>query len=105
KKKNNTTPGGQGPEATQPVTNTQPAEAERNTAYLFDDAHASSEELASASSAAERHFKALTDGEFAAVFTSSGAVMVDFTDDRPKLLAAMRAIRPHGLVVPNDCPS
>jgi VWFA-related protein len=95
----------QGPEATEPVTNAQPAEAERNTAYLFDDAHASSEELASASSAAERHFKALTVGEFAAVFTSSGAVMVDFTDDRPKLLAAMRAIRPHGLVVPNDCPS
>jgi VWFA-related protein len=95
----------QGPEATQPVTNTQPAEAERNTAYLFDDAHASSEELASASSAAERRLKVLTVGEFAAVFTTSGAVMVDFTDDRPMLLAAIRAIRPHGLVVPNDCPS
>jgi VWFA-related protein len=95
----------QGPGAAQPVTNAQPATAERNTAYLFDDAHASSQELSSASSASERHMRALTAGEHAAVFTTSGAVMVDFTDDRGKLLAAVRALRPHGLVVPNDCPS
>jgi VWFA-related protein len=31
--------------------------------------------------------------------------MVDFTEDRAKLLAALRTLRPHGLVVPNDCPS
>jgi VWFA-related protein len=95
----------QGPEARQPVTAGQTTEAERNTAYLFDDAHSSSEELASASSAAVRHLKALAAEEHAAVFTTSGAVMVDFTDDRPKLLAAVRALRPHGLVIPNDCPS
>lgn len=100
-----TTGANQGPVTAQPVTTGRITEAERNTAYLFDDAHSSSDELSSASIAAERHLKALTGGEHAAVFTTSGAVMVDFTDDRPKLLAAMRALRPHGLVVPNDCPS
>ncbi len=95
----------QGPGAAPPGTSVQTTEAERNTAYLFDDAHSSSEELSSASRAAERHLRALTTGTHAAVFTTSGAVMVDFTDDRPKLLAAIRALRPHGLVIPNDCPS
>ena len=95
----------QGPAAAQPVSAGQTTAAERNTAYFFDDAHSSSEELASASRAAERHFRVLTAGEHAAVFTTSGAVMVDFTDDRAKLLAALQALRPHGLVVPNDCPS
>lgn len=95
----------QGAGPAQPVTNTQQAATERNTAYLFDDAHATSQDLSSASSAAERYFRALTAGEHAAVFTTSGAVMVDFTDDRAKLLAALQALRPHGLAVPNDCPS
>jgi VWFA-related protein len=105
-KESKTAQASQGPGgAAQPVTNTQPAAAERNTAYLFDDVHSTSPDLSSASSAAERHFKALTAGEHAAVFTTSGSVMVDFTDDRAKLLAALRALRPHGLVVPNDCPS
>lgn len=105
KRETKTAEANQGPEARQPVTAGQTTEAERNTAYLFDDAHSSSEELASAGSAAVRHLKALATGEHAAVFTTSGAVMVDFTDDRPKLLAAVRALRPHGLVIPNDCPS
>jgi VWFA-related protein len=104
-KESKTAQASQGPAAAQPITNTQPAAAERNTAYLFDDVHATSQDLSSASSAAERHFRALTAGEHAAVFTTSGAVMVDFTDDRAKLLTALRALRPHGLVVPNDCPS
>ena len=102
-KENKTAQASPGPSAAQPVTNTQAAE--RNTAYLFDDVHSTPQDLSSASSAAERHFRALTAREHAAVFTTSGAVMVDFTDDRAKLLAALRALRPRGLVVPNDCPS
>jgi VWFA-related protein len=103
-KESKTAEASQGPDAAQPVSSTQ-LPVERNTAYLFDDAHSTSQDLSSASSAAERHFRALTAGEHAAVFTTSGAVMVDFTDDRAKLLAALRALRPHGLVTPNDCPS
>lgn len=105
KNESKTTETSQGAGAAQPVTNTQPAATERNTAYLFDDVHASSQDLSSASSAAERYFRALTAGEHAAVFTTSGAVTADYTDDRAKLLSALRALRPHGLAVPNDCPS
>ena len=93
----------QGSGAAQPVTLS--ASEQRNTAYLFDDAHSSLDELSSASRAAERHLGVLTAGERAAVFTTSGAVVVDFTDDRAKLLAALHTLRPHGLVVPHDCPS
>jgi len=93
------------PAAAQPGTVTPPAAQERNTAYLFDDVHSSSEDLSSAKSAAERYFSGLAAGERAAVFTTSSAVMVDFTYDRAKLLAALQALKPRGLVTANDCPS
>jgi VWFA-related protein len=90
----------------QPVTNPRPpAGAERATAYLFDDVHLSREDLAGASEAASRHIGSLKAGERAAVFTTSGAVAVDFTEDREKLLGGLHSIKPHGLISEFDCPS
>jgi VWFA-related protein len=89
----------------QPVTNqSRPAAQERDTAYLFDDVHSSLAELASARDAAARHLGSLPAGERAAVFTISGTVGVDFTDDREKLLAGVRNLKPHPTISADDCP-
>jgi VWFA-related protein len=91
--------------AVQPATSqTRPAAPERDTAYLFDDVHSTLAELASASAAAARHLGSLRPEERAAVFTISGAVIVDFTDDHEKLLAGVRSLRPHPTMPENDCP-
>src|SRR5262249_32174668 len=59
---------------------------ERFVAYLFDDAHIKINDLASVREAAERHMKrALGPKTRAAIFTTSGQTMLDFTDDREKL--------------------
>ena len=89
----------------QPDTSqTHPAAPERDTAYLFDDVHTTLAELASARDAAVRHLGSLRAEERAAVFTISGTVVVDFTDDREKLLAGVRNLRPHSTIPENDCP-
>ncbi|MGA2456779.1 MAG: VWA domain-containing protein [Terriglobales bacterium] len=94
------------PGAVQPeVTNrSHPAAPERNTAYLFDDVHSSFGDLASAREAARRHLGSLQAGERAAVFTTSGAVVVDFTADREALLAGLRSLKPHPTIPESDCP-
>jgi VWFA-related protein len=64
------------------------------TAYVFDDLHAGNAELLRVRDAAVRHFNAtLTAGDRAAIFTASGQVMVDFTDDRAALEDALGRIR------------
>jgi VWFA-related protein len=91
--------------AVQPEANPRPlAAGERATAYLFDDVHLSFQEIAAARDAAGRHLGALKAGERAAVFTTSGAVVVDFTDDGEKLLASLRQLKPHAMLPDSDCP-
>ena len=80
------------------------AAGERATAYLFDDVHLNFQELAGARDAAARHLGALKAGERAAVFTTSGAVVVDFTEDGEKLLASLRQLKPHAMLPESDCP-
>jgi VWFA-related protein len=94
-----------GPAQLQANTNqNRPAVPERDTAYLFDDVHSTLAELAGARDAAARHLGSLPNGERAAVFTISGTVGVDFTDDREKLLAGVRNLKPHPTIPENDCP-
>jgi VWFA-related protein len=94
------------PETAQPALNQmRTAGQERDTAYLFDDVHLSLEEIRSARQAAERHLGSLKAGERAAIFTTSEAVAVDFTDDREKLLAGLRALKPHAIIPEHDCPA
>jgi len=96
---------GQGQGAVQAETSRSPlAAGERATAYLFDDVHLNLQELTGAREAAARHLGALKAGEQAAVFTTSGAVVVDFTDDGEKLLASLRQLKPQSMLAESDCP-
>jgi VWFA-related protein len=95
----------QGQGGVRPEANENPlAAGERSTAYLFDDVHLSFQEIAGARDAAARHLGALKAGERAAVFTTSGAVVVDFTEDGEKLLASLRQLKPHAMLPDSDCP-
>ncbi len=64
--------------------------AQRFVVYLFDDVHTSTADLIQVRNAADRHLNETLDATTrAAVFTSSGQGMVDFTDDRVKLHEAL----------------
>jgi len=69
----------------------------RFVAYVFDDIHATYDDLGRAREAAKRHLTALQAGDRAAVFTLSGNIALDFTDDRAKVSDALLHIRPHPL--------
>src|ERR1700689_653568 len=80
---------------------------QRFIAYLFDDVHAKFGNLAFARQAALKHVsEALAPSDRAAIFTTSGQGMVDFTDDKPRLLEALNRLmpRPIGHSGVQDCP-
>ena len=58
---------------------------DRYVAYLFDDVHLKFEDLARVRDAAARHLAGLASVDRAAIFTTSGQTMLDFTDDHAKL--------------------
>ena len=80
----------------------------RYVAYVFDDVHLSFQALARVKGAAERHFaEALTPAMRAAIYTTSGRVALDFTDDRRKLHDALLRIGPNPSAAEppgTDCP-
>jgi VWFA-related protein len=66
---------------------------DRYVAYVFDDLHLRWQDLAQMRAAAERHFaEALGPSNRAAIYTTTGRVSVDFTDDRRKLLQGLQGI-------------
>ncbi len=68
---------------------------QRFIAYLFDDVHAVFGDLAFARQAAVRHIsKELGATDRAGIFTTSGQGVVDFTDDRDKLIDAINRLQP-----------
>lgn len=69
----------------------------RYAAYVFDDIHATLDDLARTRDAANRHLASLSPGDRAAIFALSGNVMLDFTSDKAKLSDALQQIRPHPL--------
>ncbi len=71
---------------------------ERFVAYLFDDVHLNSSDLARVRDAAERHMATLEPTDRAAVYAISGEVNLDFTDNQAKLHEALLRVRP-GLMV------
>ena len=77
----------------------------RYLAYVFDDIHTSFADLASAREAAARHLAALRSEDWAGVFTTSGQVGLDFTDDRAKLEGALKSLRPHPIAQGVRCPA
>lgn len=79
---------------------------ERFIAYLFDDVHIEFGDLARVREAAERHFKTLHPTDRAAVFTTSGQTMLDYTDDRTKLHNTLLRLAPRPVARSGarDCP-
>ncbi|HTG28463.1 MAG TPA: VWA domain-containing protein [Methylomirabilota bacterium] len=78
------------------------------TALLFDDVHSNFENLPQLQAAALRFISiALARAERLGIFTTSGKVTVDFTDDRTKLEDAVRRLKPNSLpgTQPSSCPS
>ena len=87
---------------------TKPGEAppKRFVAYLFDDMHLSFGDLAQSRQAAERHIDTLESTDRAAIFSTSGKTMLDFTADREKLHAALLRLQPQSRTGgANECPS
>lgn len=77
---------------------------DRYFAYVFDDEHLALANLQAVREAAQRHFLTLQSNDRAALFTTSGKVELDFTDDRAKLNDALARVVPAVVPDPNACP-
>jgi VWFA-related protein len=76
-------------------------------AYLVDDVHLKSTDLLPTRQAMNRHLdEALEPSARAAVFTTSGVLLANFTDDREKLHKAINSVQPYtsGIDRQQDCP-
>jgi VWFA-related protein len=86
-----------------------PPPEQRSIALFFDDAHASMIGVRmSAEAAAKLVANNLPPGDLVGIFTSSGALSVDFTSDHKFLLAALRRLQPHppeGVHATTMCPT
>jgi VWFA-related protein len=84
-----------------------PALPDRYIAYVVDDVHLKSSDLLQTRRAMNRHLDEALDAKSrAAIFITSGKVLVDFTDDREKLHKAVDGILPwtRGPDSEHDCP-
>jgi VWFA-related protein len=89
-------------------TPAKPTLPERYVAYLVDDIHLQRGDLMQTRRAVDRHLdEALEPNSRAAIFTTSGRMMSDFTADREKLHKAVDSILPwsSGPDAKQDCPS
>jgi len=80
---------------------------QRYAAYLFDDVHLKFANLTLVREAAARHLASLQPTDRAAIFSTSGQTVLDFTDDHAKLLDTLLALQPHpvsGNEGANPCP-
>src|SRR5579863_985019 len=71
-----------------------PSVPERYIAFVFDDIHLTFGDMVQARTAAEHHFATLQPTDRAAIFSTSGQTMLDFTDDRAKLHDALLRLQP-----------
>jgi VWFA-related protein len=83
-----------------------PAIAERYIAYLFDDIHLNAGDLMQVREAANRHLGSLAATDRAAIYSTSGQTMLDFTDDHAKLHDILLRLRPTPIAgsTIKDCP-
>ncbi|HWF09238.1 MAG TPA: VWA domain-containing protein [Bryobacteraceae bacterium] len=77
-------------------------------AYMFDDVDLTPADLVHVHKAAEAHLAKLPSGSRAAIFTTSGRVAVDFTEDRDKLNEGLARIAASPSAAPlpgsSECP-
>ncbi len=79
-----------------PAITSQPAPAESYVAYLVDDVHLERGDLLQTRQAMHRNLdEALDPTSRAAIFTTSGVTLVDFTADREKLRSAVNRLQPY----------
>jgi VWFA-related protein len=83
-----------------------PAVPERFVAYLFDDVHLEFSDLARVREAAERHFATLRPTDRAAIFSTSGRTVLEFTDDHTQLHQTLLSLQPRPIArgFGHDCP-
>jgi len=76
-------------------------------AYLFDDIHIQFGDMARIRDAAGRHMDALGPRDRAGVYTTSGQVVQEFTDDRDKLHQALARLMPRPIArdMGRQCPN
>ena len=87
---------------------TAPADLpDRFVAYLFDDIHTQFGDMVRSRDAATRHIDKMAATDRAAIFTTSGQVSQDFTDDRDLLHAALAKLHPRPISGQgqNRCPN
>ena len=80
---------------------------ERFIAYLFDDLHMSFADINYTRNAAARHMDtSLLPTDRAAIYTTSGQTMLEFTDDREQLHAALAKLVPRPILMTHiaNCP-
>lgn len=80
---------------------------DRFVAYLFDDIHLNFGDMARVRDAAGRHMDSLPRTDRAAIFTTSGQVMLEFTDDRDQLHQTLARLVPRPIArvsSTSDCP-
>ncbi len=94
---------------TQPGEPEKLAVAEHFVAWIFDDVHLAFGDLAQAQAAANRILvESFEPGTRAAIYTTSGRTVLDFTDDKGKLHQTLTQIRPTPSIpggAAEDCPS
>ena len=91
----------------EPAAPPPPPMPDRYVAYVVDNMHLKFEDLAQILKAADRHLaESMTPTTRAAIFTTSGQPMLDFTDDLAKLRDTLLRIRPEGILRGSaaDCP-
>jgi VWFA-related protein len=79
----------------------------RFVAYFFDDIHLETGDLERARAAVESHIaESLDPADRAAIYTSSGGLTLEFTDDRNQLRKTLEQLQRHTSTVysPSDCP-
>jgi VWFA-related protein len=83
-----------------------PEVPERYIAFVFDDIHLKFADLALARTAAEHYVTTLRPTDRAAIFSTSGQTMLDFTDDRKKLHDTLLQLQPRPIAgnLIADCP-
>ncbi|HKW97272.1 MAG TPA: VWA domain-containing protein [Bryobacteraceae bacterium] len=79
---------------------------DRFVAYLFDDIHLAFGDLARVRDAAGRNMDALAATDRAAIYSTSGQTVLDFTDDRAKLHETLLRLQPRPVArsAAPDCP-
>jgi VWFA-related protein len=89
-----------------PAINDVAASPQRYLAYLFDDVHLNFGDLAQARDAFERQLASLQSNDRAAIVTTSGKIVLDFTDDRAKLHQTADLLRPNPSTIAgrSSCP-